>query len=34
MAQYWNMVNGAIAHICDEHLRDHVDWIRRLTGSS
>jgi Protein of unknown function (DUF1706) len=23
-----------IAHICDEHLRDHVGWIRRLTGSS
>ncbi len=23
-----------VAHICDEHLRDHVDWIRRLTGSS
>jgi hypothetical protein len=23
-----------IAHICDEHLRDHVNWIRHLTGSS
>src|SRR5688572_1448436 len=23
-----------VAHICDEHLRDHVGWIRRLTGSS
>jgi hypothetical protein len=22
-----------IAHICDEHLRDHVDWIRGLTAS-
>ncbi len=23
-----------IHHICDEHLRDHVDWIQRLSGSS
>jgi hypothetical protein len=23
-----------IAHICDEHLRDHVGWIQRLTASS
>lgn len=23
-----------IHHICDEHLRDHVDWSRRITGSS
>ena len=23
-----------IAHICDEHLRDHVDWIQGLSASS
>jgi len=23
-----------IAHICDEHLRQHIDWIQRLTASS
>jgi hypothetical protein len=23
-----------IHHICDEHLRDHFDWIQRLTASS
>src|SRR3954468_12745406 len=23
-----------IAHICDEHLRDHVGWIQGLTASS
>jgi hypothetical protein len=23
-----------IHHICDEHLRDHVDWIQPLCGSS
>jgi len=23
-----------IHHICDEHLRDHVDWIQPLSGSS
>jgi hypothetical protein len=23
-----------IAHICDEHLRDHVGWIQQLTASS
>ena len=23
-----------IAHICDEHLRDHVDWIQGLIASS
>ncbi|HYN90073.1 MAG TPA: maleylpyruvate isomerase N-terminal domain-containing protein [Ardenticatenaceae bacterium] len=23
-----------IHHICDEHLRDHVDWSQRITGSS
>ena len=23
-----------IVHICDEHLRDHVGWIQRLTASS
>jgi hypothetical protein len=22
-----------ITHICDEHLRQHVDWIQRLTSS-
>src|SRR3954453_11816459 len=22
-----------ITHICDEHLREHVDWIQRLTAS-
>ena len=27
-------VAGWIAHICDEHLRDHVDWIQGLTASS
>ena len=25
---------GWIAHICDEHLREHGDWIQCLTGSS
>jgi hypothetical protein len=23
-----------IAHICDEHLRDHVGWIQQITVSS
>ena len=23
-----------ITHVCDEHLREHVDWIQRLTVSS
>jgi hypothetical protein len=27
-------IAGWITHICDEHLRDHVTWIRRLTDSS
>jgi hypothetical protein len=27
-------ITGWIAHICDEHLREHGDWIQRLTGSS
>jgi hypothetical protein len=27
-------IAGWIAHICDEHLRDHVGWIRGLTTSS
>ena len=24
-------IAGWIDHICDEHLRDHVGWIRQLT---
>jgi hypothetical protein len=27
-------IAGWIAHICDEHLRDHVEWIQRLSVSS
>jgi len=27
-------IAGWIAHICDEHLRDHVDWIEGLSASS
>jgi hypothetical protein len=27
-------ITGWISHICDEHLRDHVGWIQRLTVSS
>lgn len=26
-------ISGWIAHICDEHLRDHVSWIQPLAGS-
>jgi Protein of unknown function (DUF1706) len=34
LADDTDSIGGWIHHICDEHLRDHVDWIRRLTDSS
>jgi hypothetical protein len=34
LADDTDAIAGWIAHICDEHLREHVDWIQRLTGSS
>jgi hypothetical protein len=27
-------IGGWIAHLCDEHLRDHVGWIQGLTAGS
>ena len=27
-------IAGWIHHICDEHLRDHVDWIQGITASN
>jgi hypothetical protein len=32
LADDTDSIAGWIAHICDEHLRDHVDWIQRLTA--
>jgi hypothetical protein len=34
LADDTDSIAGWIAHICDEHLREQVDWIQRLTGSS
>ena len=34
LADDTDSIGGWIAHICDEHLRDHVDWMQRLTASS
>jgi len=34
LADDTDSIAGWIAHICDEHLRDHVDWIQDLTVSS
>ena len=34
LADDTDSIAGWIAHICDEHLRDHVGWIQRLTASS
>jgi hypothetical protein len=34
LADDTDSIAGWIAHICDEHLRDHVGWIRGLTTSS
>jgi len=33
LADDTDTIAGWIAHICDEHLRDHVDWIQGLTAS-
>ena len=34
LADDTDSIAGWIAHICDEHLRDHVGWIQDLTASS
>jgi len=34
LADDTDSIAGWIAHICDEHLRDHVDWIQGLTAGS
>jgi hypothetical protein len=34
LADDTDSIAGWIAHICDEHLRDHVGWIQGLTASS
>ena len=34
LADDTDTVGGWIAHICDEHLRDHVGWIQQLIASS
>jgi hypothetical protein len=33
LADDTDSIAGWIDHICDEHLREHVAWIQRLTGS-
>jgi hypothetical protein len=32
LADDTDSIGGWIAHICDEHLRDHVNWMQRLTA--
>ena len=34
LADDTDSIAGWIHHICDEHLRDHVDWINRITARS
>jgi hypothetical protein len=34
LADDTDAIAGWIVHICDEHPRERVDWILRLTGSS
>ena len=33
LADDTDSIGGWITHICDEHLRDHVDWMQRLSAS-
>ena len=34
LADDMDSIAGWIAHNCDERLREQVDWIQRLTGTS